>query len=262
MRISVCMATYNGEIYLFEQLISILAQINQDDEVVIVDDCSIDNTIQIIKMLNDNRIKLFVNAKNAGHVFSFSRALSLAKNEIIFLSDQDDIWVDGRVELMKQRLLSENVCLLVSNFDILNTDKKLETKHLGLLEAKDSNRYLNNIIGIFLGKRDYYGCVMAFHRNILDLILPIPLIVKSHDLWIAMACNLIKSSVHMEEKTLIRRLHSNNLTNTHRHLLPKLWSRVIYTIYVLFLLQRLRKHRHHNLKEDYTVKVNNNTKEF
>lgn len=97
MSISVCMATYNGAKFLTQQLESIIPQLNEEDELVIVDDCSTDNTLRIIQSTNDFRIKIFLNETNRGHVYSFGRALELASNDIIFMSDQDDIWLEGRI---------------------------------------------------------------------------------------------------------------------------------------------------------------------
>ena len=64
MKLSVCMATYNGAKYIYKQLNSILVQLKVDDEVVIIDDFSSDDTINIINGFNDKRIKLFRNLKN------------------------------------------------------------------------------------------------------------------------------------------------------------------------------------------------------
>ena len=97
MKISVCMAAYNGENYIEKQISSILCQLKPDDELVIVDDCSKDRTINVIKNFNDSRIKLLKNKFNYGVVATFERALSAAEGNIIFLSDQDDEWIDNKL---------------------------------------------------------------------------------------------------------------------------------------------------------------------
>ena len=74
--VSVCMASYNGEKFIKEQIISIISQfINKDDELIIVDDCSTDDTVKIIKKINSKNIKLFFNNKNIGVVKTFERAI-------------------------------------------------------------------------------------------------------------------------------------------------------------------------------------------
>src|SRR5690606_26359089 len=95
-KISVCMATYNGENHIEEQLESILKQLKDNDEVIISDDGYSDKTIELIKGFNDPRIKLFLNSfRNI--ILNFEFALSKATGDFIFLSDQDDIWYDNKV---------------------------------------------------------------------------------------------------------------------------------------------------------------------
>ena len=99
-RISVCMACYNGEKYIEEQILSILPQLNESDELIIIDDHSSDNTGKIVQELKDNRIKYVFNEKNLGVNRSFEKAIKKAKNDYIFMADQDDLWTEGRVERM------------------------------------------------------------------------------------------------------------------------------------------------------------------
>ena len=91
MKLSICIATYNGAKYIEEQMRSILSEIKQDDEIIIMDDCSTDNTIELIKRMNDNRIKIHTNEINKGPTLAFDKAISLTNGNIIFMSDQDDI---------------------------------------------------------------------------------------------------------------------------------------------------------------------------
>ena len=95
--ISVCMATFNGEKYIKEQIESILSQISLSDELVISDDKSTDNTLDIIRDFNDPRIKLYIHEKDHGFVRNFENALTKSNGDIIFLSDQDDIWMPDKV---------------------------------------------------------------------------------------------------------------------------------------------------------------------
>ena len=88
--ISVCMATYNGEKYLREQVGSILTQLGENDELVVSDDGSTDSTIDILKSYNDPRIKIFINTGRHGVNSNFENALRHADGDYIFLSDQDD----------------------------------------------------------------------------------------------------------------------------------------------------------------------------
>ncbi|MCG2791916.1 MAG: glycosyltransferase, partial [Weeksellaceae bacterium] len=102
--ISVCLATYNGEKYLEAQIKSILKQLSVDDELIISDDRSTDNTISVINKFDDNRIKIFINKNKNGVAHNFENALLKATGDYIFLSDQDDIWADNKVDVLLKEL--------------------------------------------------------------------------------------------------------------------------------------------------------------
>ena len=110
------MASYNGAKFISKQIKSILSDLNSSDELIIVDDFSTDETIEKINKFNDPRIRLYVNNENKGEIFSFNRAIQYAKNDYIFLSDQDDIWHQGRSDLMINYLSKSPAMLLTSNF--------------------------------------------------------------------------------------------------------------------------------------------------
>lgn len=235
------MATYNGEKYLARQLRSILDQLTDSDELIIVDDCSADRTVETAKQFGDSRIIIHVNDRNMGEVFSFGRAISLARGNFLFLSDQDDIWAPGRVALMRQHLIESGACVVSSNFDWMNADEiPIEVAYDGVASS-NSQRHLKNIVDIFIGKTNYFGCAMAFRREFARVIAPIPSFVESHDLWIALASNVAGSNTHLDEKTLLKRKHTSNATSTvsTRPLHRKLWSRVIFAISLMVLSVRI-----------------------
>ena len=108
--ISVCMASHNGGCYIRQQVESILKQIDSCDELIISDDSSADETLSILKSFNDSRIKIFNHTPPkglSGHIYAtinFENALKEAKGDYIFLSDQDDVWTDDKVEVMMKHL--------------------------------------------------------------------------------------------------------------------------------------------------------------
>jgi len=230
MNISVCLATYNGTKYIKIQLQSILRQLGAKDEVIILDDCSTDKTLDLVRDIDDKRIKIFKNEVNKGHVYSFGRVVELATKDIIFMSDQDDIWIDGRLDLMKERLLKSEALLISTNSNFIDSEGKIIDFNLDGVSAGSSEKYFENILDIFIGKTNYVGCAMAFKKELRNLILPIPSYVESHDLWIAMGANIIKSNLHLDDPTLSRRIHGENASIVKRKLLPKLWSRIIFLL--------------------------------
>lgn len=238
------MATYNGQEFVREQIGSIISEMGADDELILVDDCSSDATVSILASIVDSRIRIFINETNKGHVFSFGRAISLARNEVVFLSDQDDIWVAGRKNLLVKKLVDSGKYLASSNFSLMDAAGGDLLRQRGWLCERDSCKALGNILGIFLGSRQYFGCAMAFRRELACWIVPIPAFVESHDLWIALAANIMQTNVHVEAVTLRRRIHEDNASSRERRALPLvLKSRIILGMSILVLIFRIVKRR-------------------
>lgn len=237
VRASVCMATYRGARFIEEQIASILIELGPDDELVIVDDASPDETVEYIKKVQDQRVRLVVAAANRGYVRTFEEAIRHSTGQFIFLSDQDDVWFPGRLESMLAALENERV--VASNFDVLGGGPR---PWIPKLKAADSNRKLANLWGILIGYRAYYGCAMAFRREALSLVLPIPPYVKeSHDLWLAICGNVSGSITHLAESTLLRRLHDQNQTPAGWRSLRKIVSARIMLLRLM--LEALRRNR-------------------
>jgi glycosyltransferase involved in cell wall biosynthesis len=237
------MATYQGERYVERQLRSILEQLGANDEVIVVDDCSRDRTVEVIESVGDPRIKLFRNPINRREVHSFGRAIELATGDIVFLSDQDDIWLPGRVQLMIDRLQKSGAALITSNFEWMDADERPLAVSFDGVSSENSARHLKNIIDIFIGKTNYFGCAMAFKRELVSLIVPIPSYVESHDLWIALAANQLGSNLHIDDKTQRKRRHDSNTTSTvsSRALFLRLRSRLIFARSMIDLSMRIRQ---------------------
>lgn len=228
--VSVCMATYNGARFLRPQLESILAELRADDEIVIVDDASSDATREIIAEFDDPRIRSFTNERNSGYVRTFERALSLATGHVLLLSDQDDVWIAGRRDILVDAAVgtgfaASNILLLDSHEPLLSP----LTRRPWLLRASDSQRALHNQFAILAGDIPYFGCAMAIRRDRLGLVLPFPTgLAESHDLWIATVANTAREMTHVEQATLYRRMHEDNAsTSRPRGILPALRSRLL-----------------------------------
>lgn len=213
MAVSVCMASHNGERFIARQLESILAELALEDELIVVDDHSSDNTVALIRAQQDARIRLHKNTHRLGHVASFAKAISLAKGDIIALADQDDIWPENRLTCIKSALHEPNCLVVAGNFlEIDDHEQTLSRPHKRILNASDSHRNSANIWGILQGTRPYFGCAMAFKSALKAQILPIPFYVESHDLWIAMAGNIDGGITHLETNILLKRLHTHNVS--------------------------------------------------
>jgi glycosyltransferase involved in cell wall biosynthesis len=243
MIVSVCMATYQGELYVERQLHSILEQLGENDEVIVVDDCSTDRTVELIQNLRDPRIVVFRNEVNRREVYSFGRAIEIARGDIVFLADQDDVWLPGRVQLMAGRLRKSNAALITSNFEWMDAGERPLDVAFDGVSSPASTHYFRNIADIFIGKTNYFGCAMAFRHDLIPIITPIPSYVESHDVWIALAANQIGSNLHIDDKTLRKRRHGSNTTSTvsNRSLFLKLKSRLIFVRSMIDLSVRQRR---------------------
>ena len=119
--ISVAMATYNGEKYIKEQLDSILKQLNNNDEIIISDDGSTDNTINIINSYNDKRIRI-IEGPHKSVKQNFANAISNCKGKYIFLSDQDDIWLDYKVDTVLKVFETTNCTCVVHDAQVFDSN--------------------------------------------------------------------------------------------------------------------------------------------
>lgn len=225
INISVCMATYNGGKYIKEQLDSILSQLNENDEVIVSDDSSTDNTVQIIKSFKDNRIKIFENQKFKSPIFNFENALNNATGDIIVLSDQDDIWKANKIETIKKYM--HNYDLVLSDADII--DEKGNILHKSFYKLNGSkNGFIKNIV-----KNSYLGCTMAFNKKILDKSLPFPKDLPMHDWWIGLISEMYGKTYFIEDKLINYRRHGNNASPTGEKSKYSFFQKVIFRLIMI-----------------------------
>lgn len=201
MKISVCIATYNGEKFIKEQIESILCQLNEDDEILITDDSSSDCTIEIINSINDKRIRIYKNQRFYSPIFNFEFAIKMAKGEIIFLSDQDDIWAKNKVETYLKKL--DEFDLIFSNVTIIDENGYIKKKLL--FKNKPSYDMINTILS-----NNVVGGTIAFKNWIKDIALPFPRRIPMHDQWLALIACYYGKVGYIEQPMLYHRRHGSN----------------------------------------------------
>lgn len=205
MKISVCMATYNGEKYLKQQLNSILAQLSTTDEVIISDNISTDTTVKIIESYQDHRIKLFhCHKKNL--ISNFENALKNASGDVIFLSDQDDVWVSNKVE--KYKLALKDNVLVFSNASMFQ-DEDMASSKLFFSASGKKTGILNNLF-----KVNFLGCTLAFQKSILETALPFPQRIPMHDIWLGLVAETIGKTMYLDEPLVFYRRHDDVVSAT------------------------------------------------
>jgi glycosyltransferase involved in cell wall biosynthesis len=217
MKISVCMAAYNGAEYIGTQIASILPQFALGDELIIVDDASSDDTVQIIEGFADARIKLYRNMENLGPTKTFDKALGLAEGDLVFLSDQDDVWYDHKVATIRHQFETSNLDLIVHDARVTIGGKVVSDSLFQM--CKSSPGLLRNLIS-----STHTGCCMVLRRSALDQLLPIP--CKKgifHDSWIGVFSSCLKQrKLFLNVPLIDYQRHDNNVSTMRRRSLMKI----------------------------------------
>ncbi|MFD1411454.1 glycosyltransferase family 2 protein [Lapidilactobacillus gannanensis] len=209
--ISVCMATYNGANSVKRQLDSILEQLPSGSEIVIVDDGSTDTTLEITTNLQGTStidIRVFVNKTNMGPIKSFEKALSFARGDYIFLSDQDDIWLSNKVSEVMQAF-HQGADLVVHDGIVVDGDLKVIDQSWNHYNHNELNQgIVNNIL-----RNGYTGAMMAISKSLVHLALPFPNDIPMHDQWLFAVAKLNKLKVTIIDEPLMQYVrHGNNVT--------------------------------------------------
>lgn len=231
--ISVCMASYNGEKYIAEQIRSILKQLGETDELIISDDGSTDHTLDVIKAINDPRICLIKNQLEHGYTKNFENALNHSKGDIIFISDQDDVWMDNKVEVMCNALKEHKLAI----HDATMTDENLRVtapSHFQKYNIKPG--FLRTLI-----YTRYTGACMAMRRDFLEKALPFPdnQTLCPYDYWFAYLGEYYHDVIVLQEPLIYYRRHEGTALhageystrslsvkiNTRLYCLKEMWKR-------------------------------------
>ena len=218
MKISVALAAYNGEKYIAEQLSSVLSQLSENDEIIVSDDNPSGKTRDAVLSLGDSRVK-YTEGEGKGVVRNFENALKLASGDIIFLCDQDDVWLPGKVSAVIKAV--ENGSDLVLH-DARITDENLETISPSYFALHGTNTsFARNLV-----RNTFVGCCMAFTKEVLEAGLPFP-DVPMHDWWLALLAMKKGFRVTLIDTPLILwRRHGENVTGGKTSLRQKIGWRL------------------------------------
>jgi glycosyltransferase involved in cell wall biosynthesis len=206
------MAAYNGERHIYRQVKSILDQLSPDDELIVSDDSSTDGTLDVLRSFNDKRIRVVQNTHQKGPAGNFSTALSNARFDYIFLADQDDVWLPGRVK--RHIELMHEYELVISDAMVVDAHGKILFD--SFFEARGSGK------GFFknLKRNAYIGCCMSFRRSLLNRAFPFPEGLYMHDWWLGLVAELKGNVFFYNEKLLHYTRHSATATQTLEQQLP------------------------------------------
>lgn len=200
------MATRNGAAFIKEQLTSILSQLTPVDEIVLSDDCSDDSTLTVVRSLNDPRIRVLANRSGKGIAKNFERSILASKGDLIFLSDQDDIWLQGKIAKMKHALQQFDLVMC----DCHVVDDKLQMKNKSFYSLNRSRKGLvKNLL-----RNSYMGCCMAFTSKMKERFLPFPPDIPMHDVWIGLIAEMYYNVHFIQEPLVLHRRHPYNASTS------------------------------------------------
>ena len=228
--ISVCIATYNGEKYIHEQIASILQQIGNDDEIVVSDDGSTDKTLDVVRSFDAQNIHIYINKGDHGYTPNFENALRNAHGDYIFLSDQDDIWMPDKVEACMKYLKVND--FVVSYALIVDGDNKPLFDSF-CEQRKSKFGFLNTLI-----RFSYLGCCFAFRRKVLSKALPFPKnhILCTHDNWLALVSTAFYKSAFIPLPLIRYRRYGGNASSGAKNANKSILFMIHYRLYLLFHL--------------------------
>ncbi|MBB6611401.1 glycosyltransferase family 2 protein [Pontibacter sp. Tf4] len=205
--VSIVLCVYNGEQFLKEQLDSVLSQTYPNFELLILDDCSTDNSFALAAAYAEkhSNIRLLQNDTNLGFNRNFEKGIQLSNGDLIAICDQDDIWLPTKIEELADHIGS--AVLIYSNSELMDehgqpTNKTLDHNLIHLNRPSYS---------AFLESNFITGHTCIFKKELIPYILPLPASINYYDWWIGMVAAYV-GEVKYYDKTLTRyRIHTDSV---------------------------------------------------
>jgi len=207
--ISVVIAAFNGEKFIFELLESIANQTHQVDEIIVCDDCSTDDTIKILNAFKLKytylNIRIIVNRHRLGVSKNFSKVIKLSKGDLIFLADQDDIWHNNKVQTMLDAYTNGSASYIISDMNVLNVNGDLQKFTWAELMENNYGISKNHVMN---------GCAVVATRKFFRSCLPIPY-GKAHDVWFAYCAKRLKTRQFLDKPLMNYRVTSQGVSSNN-----------------------------------------------
>lgn len=214
-KVDVVIATYNGEKYIKSQLESIISDEYFDDfvsNIIISDDNSTDETLNIINEFNHPKIKIYTNNGKSGVCGNFQNGLKHSTSELIILSDQDDVWKPNRISVFIKGMESLGGKYKIFFSDLTVVDENLAVIHDSFWKSQGIKP-----VRVFSEKNMVFqnvspGCAMILNKDLLNLSMPFPENIIMHDWWFLLLASSINASIgYTNESTILYRQHGGNV---------------------------------------------------
>ena len=224
-KISVVLATYNGESFVVEQLRSIVNQTVKPDEIIVVDDCSKDKTLDVVSSFAKQceiSIVIEKNEHNSGVSKTFENGVKRASGDIVLFSDQDDCWRENKVEKILFAMSNYDTDFVFSNAAIV--DEKLTDTNVTLWDSidfapKNNNEYVcyekSEFFPELLKHNVVTGMTVACRKDFLTKCLPFPSFLL-HDYWLALNASTSVNMIAINDPLVLYRQHSNNVVGVNK----------------------------------------------
>lgn len=205
--VSVCIPVHNGARWLPEQLDSILPQLGPEDEIIVNDDGSNDDSLSVLQQyqLRDDRIKILPSRRFENVIQNVAYLLQNAKGEYILLSDQDDVWLNNKLNRMLVALADS--ILVIHDCVVVDAEKNVIHPSFFKMHGSSAGRFRNFI------RNGYLGCCMGFRRELLETALPFPKKLDMHDIWLGNVAAWWHEVTFIDEKLLYYRRHGGNVSS-------------------------------------------------
>lgn len=216
-KIAILMATYNGEKYICQQIDSILSQTCKDWELYIHDDGSTDNTIAVVESYVEkypNKIHLIDGKSTGGAKYNFFYMFGQVEAPYYMTCDQDDVWLDKKIELTYDKMLTiENKadvpCLVYTELRVVDSELNTIADTMSEYQSLDCHK---RTINQFILQNSVTGCTMMVNRALRDKMLHITDIDNTimHDWWAALVAAQFGKTAFIDEPTILYRQHGDN----------------------------------------------------
>lgn len=232
------MATYNGARFLQDQIASILCQLDTADELIVSDDASTDETADLVASFADPRIRFFSHER-LGVARNFEFALQQSRGEIVFLSDQDDVWMPDKIQKM-------TAFMQAGDYDCVMCNCRLVDSRMQVIKSPhfDATWPMKRSFWHNLYNNAWLGCCMAVSRRLLEAALPFPKGLAAHDLWIALYAQWHGRCGYMEDEILVSyRRHEATVSFTGSKSNNPIWFRIYYRVHIFchLILRSMRR---------------------